>query len=71
MSDDVAFYAPTSPRHYRGNRNQASCCSSPTESGITRVGAAELRDHGETYGLEEQFYQNEELLIGRPGSIAG
>jgi len=50
MSDDVAFYAPTSPRHYRGNRNRASRCSSSTESGITRVGAAELRDHGETYG---------------------
>ncbi len=25
----------------------------------------ELRDHGETYGIEAQFYQNEEFLLGR------
>jgi hypothetical protein len=25
----------------------------------------ELRDHGEVYGVEAQFYQNEEFLVGR------
>jgi hypothetical protein len=25
----------------------------------------ELRDHGETYGIEAQFYQNEEFIQGR------
>ena len=25
----------------------------------------ELRDNGETYGVEAQFYQNEEILIAR------
>ena len=25
----------------------------------------ELRDHGDPYGVEAQFFQNEELLIGR------
>ena len=25
----------------------------------------ELRDHGETYGVEAQFFKNEELLVGR------
>lgn len=63
MADDLPFYAPfrppAPPRQPKPGERLFEFLR-----GHDRF-RCELRDHGETYGVEAQFYQNEELLIGR------
>jgi hypothetical protein len=63
MADDVPFYAPNQPP---APPRQAQPAEKLFEflRGHDRF-LCELRDHGDTYGVEAQFYQNEEFLLGR------
>jgi hypothetical protein len=65
MADEDWVQTASPRRSPHGSRNQATCCSRPTASGITRSWLCELRNDGEEYGVIALFYRNEALIIGR------
>src|SRR6266851_10466250 len=65
MSDDVPFYAPNQPpRQPRWPQPGELLFEFYRERDHSRW-RCELRDHGETYGVEAQFLKNEEFFAAR------
>jgi hypothetical protein len=64
MADDVSFYAPNQPPTLPPQSRSGELLFEFYRERDHGRWRCEPRDHGETYGVEAQFWQNEEFVLG-------